>query len=404
MDFKLEDTIILLDVSRSMLRKDFRLRDFRPSRLNIAIRTVKAFIQSKFEIDPKDRIAIISFGSTVNKLCPLTFDESKLGESLRKVKISGKGLVHEGIAFALQLLVEEMRKIGGKFQRIFIVSDNKFENEVVKLNKMLDIAKGLGIFIDCCQIGETKDTKEPTLKKIAEMTNGEWGYFNNSRALISAGVSFASKKTVKDADDFYSPNKTDDETPLISEIAIPLRRPTVMEVRLMMSGQKNSNQEKCQICHSFKTPLTNADFYSEGRYCPSCERAMHLSCAAQWAKATTDGLKDNVFRCPFCFFLLEFPKSVSMLVDKSMAKVKKEKKRIKILTEEDSKLTKMESIPMEEVDDINASCSYCNNIFLGDFEVFRCQKCGSYYHEPCLNKMRDEIKACRYCGATIGEF
>ena len=57
--------------------------------------------------------------------------------------------------------------------------------------------------------------------------------------------------------------------PLISEIALPLRRPTVLEIKLIMSGK--SNQEKCHICHSIKAPVTGSDFYSEGRFCPSCD-------------------------------------------------------------------------------------------------------------------------------------
>jgi len=58
-------------------------------------------------------------------------------------------------------------------------------------------------------------------------------------------------------------------------------------------------------------------------------------------------------------------------------------------------------IPEENVDRINQSCSYCHSIFLGDFKVYQCEICNSYYHEPCLEKMKNEIKACRYCGAKI---
>ena len=55
----------------------------------------------------------------------------------------------------------------------------------------------------------------------------------------------------------------------------------------------------------------------------------------------------------------------------------------------------------EKIDQIDASCSYCHSIFLGDFKVLQCENCNAYYHEPCLHKMTKEIKACRYCGAKI---
>ena len=118
-DIKIEDTVLLIDSSRSMLRTDFP-----PNRLNIALQTAKNFIQSKANIDPKDRISIISFGSETRKLSSFSFDELSLISSLKKVKISGKGKIHSAIAFSLQFLIEEMSKIGGKVQRILIISDN----------------------------------------------------------------------------------------------------------------------------------------------------------------------------------------------------------------------------------------------------------------------------------------
>jgi hypothetical protein len=257
---------------------------------------------------------------------------------------------------------------------------------------MVNISKGLGIFIDTCQIGRIQHSNPINLKRIAQMTNGEFGYFNNSQAIITAGKSFASKKAVKETNDMYSPDKKPKIPPLISEVALPLRRPTLLEIRKMVSG-KYEGQDKCNICHSTKAPLTGADFYSEGRSCPSCDRAMHISCAAQWAKKTE--YKEHVFRCPFCYFLVELPKSALKLVDESTISSQK----IKVMDE--IKSTSMLLIPQNEIDEINASCSYCYNIFLGDTKVFSCEKCKSYYHGPCLDKMTEELKACRYCGAEI---
>ena len=388
-ELKIEDTILLLDTSRSMLRKDFK-----PNRLVIALQTAKSFIQTKLSIDMKDRISIITIGETPKKLIDFAFEEEKLKKSLKNVRISGRGLLHEGIAFALQILVKEMRKIGGKTQRIFIISDNKLIIEQSKLMKIVNIAKGLGVFIDACQLGGSQDFKDNMLKRITQLTKGEYGYFNNSKALINAGKAFASKKDAKLTTDPFSPDGKEKIAPLVSEIALPLRRPSILEIRLIMS-RKEKAQEKCQICHSIKAPLTGADFYSEGRYCPSCERAMHLSCAAMWAKKTE--YKDNVFRCPFCFFLLELPQAALKFIKDKQESMQE----IKIIEEDMGLETKMVLIPKKIIDQINASCSYCHSIFLGDFNVYQCEKCNAYYHEPCLEKMNKELKACRYCGAKI---
>jgi hypothetical protein len=386
---KIEDTVVLLDASRSMLRKDFK-----PSRLAIELQATKSFIQSKLSLDMKDRLSIITFGDVTKKLIDFAYDQEKLIKSLKNVHVSGKGLLHEGIAFALQILVEEMRKVGGKTARILIITDNKINNDINKLRKIVNIAKGLGVFIDACQLGGVEDFGEDSLKRITQSTGGDFEYFNNSKAIISGVNEFASKKDVKESTDYFSPNKDDNAAPLISEIALPLRRPSLLDIRLMTKGS-GKGHEKCQICHSFKAAVTGSDFLSEGRYCPSCDRAMHLSCAAMWAKKTE--YKENVFRCPFCFFLLELPRAALKLVKEKTEEIPE----IKIIEEEEILETNMLLVPDEEIDQINASCSYCHSIFLGDYKVYKCENCQSYYHEPCFQKIYKELKACRYCGAKI---
>jgi len=385
---KTEDTVILIDVSRSMVRKDFK-----PNRLTLALNAVNNFIHTKFIIDPKDRIAILTFGDTVRKLSSFTYEEDKLINSLKKVQIGGNGQLHDGIAFSLQLLVEEMRKIGGKTHRIFIISDSRVKLDD-KLQKLVSIATGLGIFIDTCQLGTVEVNADTLFKKISRESGGEYGFFNNSKAILNAGRSFASKKPSKSTTDYFAPNKQEEIAPLVSDIALPLRRPSLLDIRLMMNTN-GTGQEKCQICHSMKSPLTNADFYSEGRYCPSCDRPMHISCATMWAQKTE--YSESVFRCPFCYFLLELPAYATKLIKENA----EEEPKIKLLSQDDAKYTHMIKINEENVPEINVSCNYCYSIFLGDYNVYQCEKCKSYYHEPCLEKMNNEIHACRNCGAKI---
>ncbi|MFX1339179.1 MAG: VWA domain-containing protein [Promethearchaeota archaeon] len=388
-DIKLEDTILVLDASRSMLRTDLK-----PNRLTIALLAAKNFIQTKFAIDPKDRISIVCCGKNSKKLISFSHDEALLIKNLKEVQISGKGVVHEAIALSLQLIVEEMRKLGGKVNRIFIISDNKLKTNLIRLEKLINISKGLGIFIDTCQIGKPQGTDQNILKKIAQLTNGEYGYFANEKAIINSGKSYASKKMIQEAPDFYTAQVKEKSPPLVSEIALSLRRPSVMEIRFMMrNGGKE--QEKCQICHSIKAP-TGSDFYTEGRFCPNCDRPMHLSCASMWAAKSEH--KENVFRCPFCYFLLKLPKSASKLM---RGKEEESEKKISIIDDDDYKKTKMIEIDEKNINQIDESCTYCHNIFLGEYKVFQCVKCGSYYHEPCLQKIYSEIKSCRFCGAEI---
>ena len=387
-DIKPEDTVVLIDVSRSMMRKDFK-----PDRITVALNTVKNFIHTKFLIDPKDRIAILSCGDVIRKLSSFSYEEEKLIQSLDKLKISGNSQYSDGIAFSLQILVDEMRRLGGKNNRILIITDGNPKNSQ-KMQKLVEIAKGLHIFIDVCQYGIAETISGSFFKKICNDTRGEYGFFNNSKAILNSGKSFASKKESATTTDYFAPNKIEKIAPLISEIALPLRRPSLLDIRLMMAVD-GKGQEKCQICHSAKSPVTNSDFYSEGRYCPSCDRPMHISCAAMWAQKTE--YKDNVFRCPFCYFLLELPPSASKIIQEREGSEPK----IKLLSQDNKNGTTMILIERELISKINASCSYCRSIFLGDYNVFQCDNCGAYYHEPCLEKMNQEIRACRNCGSKI---
>ncbi|MFO8018738.1 MAG: VWA domain-containing protein [Promethearchaeia archaeon] len=393
-DYKTEDTVVLLDTSRSMLRKDFK-----PRRLSVAAKAINNFVNTKFSIDQKDRIALVIFGKITKKLSKFSYNGDSVTEALSKIKISGKGKIHEGIAFSLQLLVSEMRKLGGRVHRIFIISDNKLNYESKELDKMLKIAKGLGIFIDTCQLGKTQDYKTSTLKKIADKTSGEYGYFTNTKAILTAGEAFASKKNLQSTEDYFSQSEQQEIPPLVKGIALELRRPTVMEIREMMRA-KSKEKQKCQICHMSKSPITNADFYTEGRFCPQCDRPMHLSCAAGWAKKSE--YDKHVLRCPFCYFLIEIPKSALKLLNKSKSRKTKENgQKIQIIDEDQVDTTKMRRIPENKLDEINASCVYCRSIFLGEYKVFQCENCGVYYHEPCLQEVYKEVRACRKCGRKI---
>lgn len=378
-----------------MLRKDFK-----PRRLFVAIKAVKNFVKAKFSIDPKDRIALVSFGNNIKKVFKFSYNADNLIRALRRIEISGKGKVDDGIAFSLQLLVSEMRKLGGRVHRIFIISDNNLNYESKELEKMLRIAKGLGIFIDTCQLGKTQDYKTSVLKKVADKTSGEYGYFTNSKAVLTAGKAFASKKNLQSSEDYFAQSKQGNIPPLVKGIALQLRRPTIMEIRHMMrSGKKN--QQKCQICHMSKSPLTNADFYAEGRFCPQCDRPMHLSCAAGWAQRSEYDKK--VLRCPFCYFLIEIPGTALKLLNKSKQQQGKENgQKIRIINEgEQVESTKMIVVPDDKINGINASCIYCHSIFLGEQKVFKCQNCGAYYHASCLEKVYEDLHACRKCGKKI---
>lgn len=382
-DFFPEDTVLLLDTSRSMM-----ISDFKPRRLQAMLVMARNFIEQKMSIDYKDRIAVVTIGQRARKVADFQSDATALRAAVREhMEISGKGNAIEGLAFAVQMLAKEIQKIGGKVQRVFIITDNKVEEADDRLKKLAQVADGLGIFIDCALIGAL-ETNESVFKDLASVTGGEFGYFKNDKALAVAGKAFASKKSIEE-DDLFSLTQKQKEAPkLLSEIAVTLRRPGIGELRLIISGKV---REKCQICFSDKSP-SGSPFFTSGRYCPNCGRAMHLECAAQWAQKT-DFLAENVFRCPFCYFLLKVPKKVTKLINGSGG--------TGIPGASQAQDVQMVQVDPNAVDQIDESCSWCNSIFTGEVAVFQCSHCGAYYHEPCLQEMYKQVRACRSCGGRI---
>ncbi|MBD3351079.1 MAG: VWA domain-containing protein [Candidatus Lokiarchaeota archaeon] len=388
-DMKIEDTVILWDCSRSMVRAHKKT-----SRLRVAQKIIAHFIETKLSIDPKDSISVVIFGSRTKKLTDFSNYPDDLKESLKKFEIMGKTKLDDGIAFALQLLVKQIQKIGGKIYRIFVVTDISKYKLSDRLKKMAKLANGLGIFIDICQIGgKPVEEDKNVLKKIAKATRAEYAFFLNMKALIRGVEGFASKKITQESEDYFDPNKEKKIPKLITEVSVDLRRPSINEIREMM---KSKVDYKCQICYQNQCPVCKSPFYACGRFCPSCGRPIHLHCASMWAERS-DFPEKNVFRCPFCYFLLKIPKSVQKLMSVTGGQ------SIKIMDNEDlaGRPVKMVRIPDEEIVDIDDACSYCNTIFSPGEKVYQCNACNSYYHERCLSEMYNELKACRVCGGKI---
>jgi Ca-activated chloride channel family protein len=85
------DIMLALDVSGSMLTKDFTLGDEYATRVDAIRDVTRKFIEGR----PNDRIGIIAFGGRPYVVSPMTLDHDWLLENLDRVRI---GLVEDGTA------------------------------------------------------------------------------------------------------------------------------------------------------------------------------------------------------------------------------------------------------------------------------------------------------------------
>src|SRR2546423_7509196 len=85
------DIMIVLDVSGSMLTKDFTIGGDRATRLDAIREVTRKFIEAR----PNDRIGIIAFAGRPYVVSPMTLDHDWLLQNLERVRI---GLVEDGTA------------------------------------------------------------------------------------------------------------------------------------------------------------------------------------------------------------------------------------------------------------------------------------------------------------------
>ena len=85
------DIVISMDVSLSMLAKDFK-----PNRIEVAKDVIMDFIDAR----PNDRIGLVIFGGEAFTQCPLTTDHKVLKNMFPQIKA---GMLDQGTAIGLGL-------------------------------------------------------------------------------------------------------------------------------------------------------------------------------------------------------------------------------------------------------------------------------------------------------------
>ncbi|NHI91438.1 MAG: VWA domain-containing protein [Candidatus Lokiarchaeota archaeon] len=387
---KLEDTVILIDVSRSMARKDFY-----PSRIEVIKKAFKYFVTQKSEIDSNDRFSIITFSNEAKTLLEYTESVNDVIEIIDSVRISGTTGLGEGIAAAIQIVTKEIRGLGEKLHRIVIISDGRPWGSTIDPIKMSKVAAKLGVHIDCIGVSELGvSVHDSILEKIASNTNGKYIRIFDTKSLMDAISEIAAKKEIAYSD---SKKRTTDAA-LLETIAVDLFLPSETEeaqdryVALLTGKAK----DKCIICFQDICPICKGPFFTCGRFCPNCKSPMHLHCSVEWAEASKAATgSDVLFRCPRCYFLLRVPQRL-----KKLKEIKGTRPR-SLAYEEDVPTAKFVRVEEESEELYNSVCPICHIIFDGP-PAYLCMSCATYYHEICLDKWLEQKEgACRICGKKI---
>lgn len=186
------DIALVLDISGSMLAEDFR-----PNRIEAAKDLALQFVDGR----RNDRIGLVIFAGQSFTQCPMTMDYRVLKNLLGSVK---PGMVEDGTAIGMGLAqgVNRLKESKAKSKVMILLTDGVNNRGEIDPLTATQLAQSFGVrvyTIGVGTIGEAPypvqtpfgiryqnvpvDVDEPTLQKIAEMTQGQFFRATNNRSL-----------------------------------------------------------------------------------------------------------------------------------------------------------------------------------------------------------------------------
>jgi Ca-activated chloride channel family protein len=134
------DIMLALDVSGSMLTKDFTIGGEQATRIDAIREVTRKFIEAR----PNDRIGIIAFASRPYVVSPMTLDHDWLQKNLERVKI---GLVEDGTAIGsgMSAAANRLNDKRSKSRVIVLLTDGENNTGKIPPNTAAEAIKALKI-------------------------------------------------------------------------------------------------------------------------------------------------------------------------------------------------------------------------------------------------------------------
>lgn len=210
------DLMMAVDVSGSMQETDMKINGREVDRLTMIKFVAGDFIQRRVG----DRIGLILFGQQAYLQTPLSFDrktvETLLDESI--IGIAGKATA---IGDAIGLAVKRVRKTTDNNRILILLTDGQNTAGEIQPLKAAELAKQEGLKIYTIGIGADEvyrrtvfgnrrinpslDLDEATLKKIANMTGGQYFRARNTKDLNNIYEMLDKLEPLAKEDEFYRP-------------------------------------------------------------------------------------------------------------------------------------------------------------------------------------------------------
>jgi Ca-activated chloride channel family protein len=134
------DIMVVLDVSTSMLTKDFTIGGDSATRIDAIREVTRKFVEGR----PNDRIGLIAFAGRPYVVSPMTLDHDWLLQNLERVRT---GLVEDGTAIgsAMAAAANRLNDKHSKSRAIVLLTDGENNSGKIPPNTAAEAIKALGI-------------------------------------------------------------------------------------------------------------------------------------------------------------------------------------------------------------------------------------------------------------------
>ena len=188
--------VLVMDVSGSM-----KADDMKPDRMTSARRAALAFVDS---VPEKTQLSLVAFHSSANVMVPLTRDRALVERGVEALFAGGATAIGDGLTAALdQLALRPADRNGQQGPALVVLMSDGESNRGLPALVAAERAQAEGVNVFTVGIGRRGETTivndqpvkldELTLRAIAEATDGEYFYAEDSSELSDIYTSLGSK-------------------------------------------------------------------------------------------------------------------------------------------------------------------------------------------------------------------
>ncbi|MHA1149855.1 MAG: vWA domain-containing protein [Promethearchaeota archaeon] len=316
-----EDIVLIIENSPA-----FYTTDITPNRYEKLLTLLEAFIENRIKLDYRDRYMLLIYNETIyspndnfENFAHHLVEQIRQGFDKTETIINDSsdtwaGNFTKALQKGIQKCIASFKQIRNKTLRIIFFTSQLpglppgLYNQVKQIIERT--AQRLDIIIDTLLVQGSKKMSifdyENPLKLASDLTGGTYFLITNTREYEEAFEIITKKKEVL-RKSYLEQREYTKEKEFLEIIASEMSR--ITEVL-------DDAELKCSIC--FKKDCSHVetfdiiDAYDHLRICPNCKKVMHLCCAGRWAEQQNSKSNfigfPNVFRCPYCFYLLKVPR------------------------------------------------------------------------------------------------